>query len=528
MKLQYKLFAIVGLSTLAFLCAGYFTEVRYPLLNFILATLFFSLLLIYLIHILIIKQIESQLKLKNEQKKPLSDANQPIAAESVPLPVQDKDKECLAHLGRYDYLTSLPNRVFFNEILNKTISHVKRRNKILAILLVDLDSFKKINDKLGQAIGDEVLKKIGSRLGKTLRSEDILARLDGDEFIILLNDIGKPKFASAVAEKVLQICAQPMEISGKELKLTASIGIAIYPNDGDSLETLQQNVDVALVKAKQAGGANYQFYTQEMGIEAHEYIKHESALRKAIQNNELALYYQPKLHIKRGTIIGVEALTRWSHPELGNVDAAKLITLAEECGLIMQLGEWAIREACKTNKHWQDEGYEHITVAVNLSQKQFHHPDLPNIISKALKETDLHPGYLEFEIDESTAMENVEAAAKSFERIKATGVQLSIDHFGIGYTSIREIKQFPVSIIKIDKSFIKGVPHTPNDIAIVSAFIALAHSLGLEVVAEGVETAEQVQYLSSQNCDIVQGYFLSHPLCADKIIGQFAKVRSFA
>lgn len=432
--------------------------------------------------------------------------------------------ETLTRLAHYDNLTSLPNRIFFNEILNKAINHAKRRKKIFALLVIDIDAFKQINARLGPAAGDQVLKELGNRFSTTLRSEDILARLSGDEFMVLLNDIAKPKFASAVAEKLLQACAKPLKIYGRELSLKASIGICIYPSDGTSLEDLLKNADSALDKVKRNGGNAYQFYTQEMNIEAHEFIQLETALRKAIQNKELVLYYQPRLDIKKGNINGVEALIRWVHPELGTIDPAKLIMLAEETGLIMQIGEWALFEACKMNKYWQDEGYEHMSVAVNISPRQFHHPDLSKIILNALKTTHLNPKYLELEINESAIMDDIDSSISILANIKATGVLISIDHFGIGYTSISHLKKLPISILKIDRSFIKGLPHNPNDLAITNALIALAHNLGLEVIAEGVETAEQVQYLSGQNCDMIQGYFLSHPLAAQKIVAQFTKL----
>lgn len=430
----------------------------------------------------------------------------------------------LTQLAHYDNLTDLPNRVFFNDILNKAISHAKRHKKILAILSINLDSFKNINTSFGRVVGDSMLKATAKRFSNTLRAEDVLARLDGDEFIILLNDIGKPKFASVVAEKLLKACSQPLTIDSHEISVTASVGICIYPSDGESLEVLLNNVNRALDTVKRAGGNNYQFYTREMDMEAHEYVQLENALRKALSNNELVLYYQPKLLIKRGNIAGVEVLIRWSHPQLGLINPAKFIPIAEETGFIMQIGEWALHEACKMNKHWQDEGYEHVTVAVNLSPKQFYHPDIANTIAKVLNETGLNPNYLEIEITEATVMDNIEMTTNILDKIKATGVKISIDHFGTGYISISHLKKIPISAVKIDQSFIKGIPQIPNDIAITNAFIALAHNLGLEVVAEGVETVEQAQYLASQNCDMIQGYFLSHPVPEQKITLQFKKI----
>ena len=573
MRLRTKVLIFISLTWLAFFGLTY--TVRYSLYVYTTLTMLFSLLTCWIIYRLIVKRIEmlnqavtkmsrhettkqqyveidgqdeisfiaqaintildrvqtKQLKIDkhNEQRiQDLQNTNSTLQQEIIERKAIEKklasQREGLSQLAHYDNLTGLPSRIFFNEVLNKAISHAKRHKKTLAILSINLDSFGQMNATVGHPGGDQILKEISARFSQTLRADDILAKLDGGEFIVLLNDIGKPKFASSVAEKLLKACALPLTIASHPLSLTASIGICIYPNDGHSLETLLQNVNAALDTAKRTGGHHYQFYTKEIDIEAREYIKFEDALRKALTNNELALHYQPKLYIKRGNITGVEALIRWSHPQLGLISPAKFIPLAEETGLIMQIGEWTLREACKTTKQWHDEGYEHISVGVNLSPKQFFHPDIANIISNVLNDTGLNPSYLELEITETIIMDNTEMTASILNKIKATGVKISIDHFGTGYTSISHLKKFPISAIKIDSTFIKGIPNTPNDVAITNAFIALAHNLGLEVVAEGVETAEQVQYLSAQNCDMVQGYFLSHPLSAQKITSQFKKL----
>jgi diguanylate cyclase (GGDEF)-like protein len=403
--------------------------------------------------------------------------------------------------------------------------NAKRHKKTLAILLIKLDGLKEITSALGEAETNAAIKEVSVRLSNAVRSDDILARLEGDEFILLLQDIGKPKFASIVAKKIAHACSLPIKVDSQEVFLQASIGISVYPNDGQSLETLLKNVNTALDSiSRSSGGSAYQFYSKEMDAEAHEYLQLEEALRKAILNNELELYYQPKLNIKSSMIAGVEALLRWQHPDLSNVSPAVFIPIAEETNLIIPLGEWALREACKMNKHWQNEGYEHLSIALNLSPKQFYHPDIVEIISNALKESDLNPAYLELEINEATVMNNMEKAIEILEKIKALGVHLAIDHFGTGYTSISHLKQFPISSLKIDASFIKGIPTNANDLAITNAFIALAHHFGLEVVAEGVETAEQVEYLATQNCDMVQGYYFCHPLSAQNIIQQLKKI----
>ncbi|TAK74780.1 MAG: GGDEF domain-containing protein, partial [Gammaproteobacteria bacterium] len=284
-----------------------------------------------------------------------------------------------------------------------------------------------------------------------------------------------------------------------------------------------KNADMAMYKAKHSGGGTYQYYTQEMNVTAREHIKLEAELRKAIQNKEFVLHYQPQLDLKTGTIGRVEALIRWEHPELGMISPAKFIPLAEETGLIMPIGEWALYEACRTSKKWQEEGYDPITVAVNISPKQFRHQDVAQIVQDVLKETGLNAKCLEIEITETAVMDDVQLAISRLNSISAMGVQISVDDFGTGYTSISYLKQFPVSVLKIDQHFIKGIPNNQNDVAITSAVIALAHNLGLEVVAEGVETAEQMQYLADHKCDLIQGYFLSRPLPASKVILQFNK-----
>lgn len=521
--------------------------IHYYLTSFIILGVIFSLLMLWLLRILIIKRLEhldhdvaeisanhelsrrvdadgtdelSSVATQINQMMDIIEASQGRLEQRVLERTEElsKTKEHLVQLAHYDHLTSLPNRVFFNEMLNKSMSHAKRHDKKLAILFIDLDRFKKINDGLGHAMGDLVLKEVANRFVSILRAGDIVARLGGDEFIVLLNDIEQSKYAGPVAEKLLKICEEPIHIDHHEFFISASIGICVYPEDGASLEELQKNADIAMYKAKHIGGSTYQYFTKEMNIEAHEHIKLEAALRKAITQNEFVLHYQPKFSIKNGTIMGVEALIRWNNPELGMISPAKFIPFAEETGLIMQIGEWSLREACKTIKSWQNQGYLPFSVAVNLSPKQFRHQDIANLVSAILLETGLDPSYLELEITETAVMDNVDLAIAKLNTIEAMGVSVAIDDFGTGYTSISYLKQFPVSVLKIDQSFIKGIPANSNDAAITSAFIALAHNLGIKVVAEGVETAAQLQYLADHACDIVQGYYLSRPLPEEKLL----------
>jgi diguanylate cyclase (GGDEF)-like protein len=432
-------------------------------------------------------------------------------------------KEHLVRLAHYDNLTSLPNRVFFNEILNKAISHASRNEKVLAILFIDLDRFKTINDALGHTVGDLVLKEMSSRFSNLLRSGDILARLGGDEFIVLLNDIGDMKQAAAVAAKVLTSSSQPVVVESHEFFITASIGISVFPNDGRSLEDLQKNADMAMYKSKRNGGGVFHFYSHDMDTAANEHIRLEAALRKGIQNNELILHYQPQLDLKDGKIKRVEALIRWESPELGLVSPGAFIPLAEETGLIMPIGEWALHEACRTAKQWIDQGYEPISVAVNVSPKQFRYQDIASIAKDALTKTGLPPEYLEVEITETAVMDNVENAIEKLKSLREMGIHISVDDFGTGYTSISYLKQYPINTLKIDQAFIKGIPRNQHDVGITTAVIALGHNLGLEIVAEGVETIEQMQFLSEHGCDFIQGYYISRPLPANKIGEQFTK-----
>jgi diguanylate cyclase (GGDEF)-like protein len=467
------------------------------------------------------RQIEeraNELKTTNQQLK------QEIAERAQIENELNIHKAHLVRLAHYDDLTSLPNRVFFHEMLNKTIHHANRHKKLMAILFIDIDRFKNINDEFGTAAGDLVLKEIANRFATVLRSGDTLARLGGDEFIILLNDIGHAKFASPVADKLLQACSEPIKIDHHEVMVTISIGICLYPNDGESLENIQKNADYAMYRAKESGGGVYQYFTKEMNSEAHRHIQLEAALRKAINNNEFVLYYQPKLNLSDGTMAGVEALIRWENPEFGIISPTEFIPLAEETGLIMQIGEWALREACRANKAWQQQGFEPVAVAVNLSPKQFQHQDVAQLVESVLQEIGLDAKYLELEITETAIMSDVSSTVSKLQRIKKMGVHISVDDFGTGYTSISYLKKFPISLLKIDQSFVKGITYNQNDSAITSAVIALAHSLGMKVIAEGVENAEQLQYLADKDCDIVQGYYLSRPLPEQKIILQFSKV----
>ncbi len=432
-------------------------------------------------------------------------------------------KEHLQRLAHFDSLTTLPNRVFFNEILNKALQFSQDNHKQLAILFIDLDRFKAINDALGHTFGDKVLKEISMRFVESLHAGDTLARLGGDEFIVLLNNVESTESVRAIAERIIHAANEPIKIETHEFFVSASVGISMYPSDGDSMELLQKNADMAMYKSKHAGGGVYNFYSPEMDLVANQHIKLESALRRAIQNNEFVLYFQPQLSMKDGKIKRVEALIRWQDPAHGLISPSLFIPLAEETGLIMQIGEWALHEACRLNRKWQDEGYDPIAIAVNISPKQFKHQDIAQVVRDALKKYRIDPEFLEVEITETAVMENVDDAITKLNKIREMGVHISMDDFGTGYTSINYLRQYPVSVLKIDQTFIKGLPHSQNDIAITTAVIALGHNLGMQIVAEGVETLEQLQFLLDQNCDLIQGYFISRPLPEEKIVLEFTR-----
>jgi len=541
LKLRNKTLLVIFLAWLLFLALVYidsevFVINRFPLLSLIVSSILFSVLMLLLIRFFVVHRLEhlvseiASIKETNAlHKRVYAQGRDEIATvgkeinkmldiiHASHLHLENR----VVRLAHYDTLTSLPNRIFFNEILNKTLQHAKRSSNKLAVMLVNLDRFKVINDAWGFQIGDKVLKEVALRLQSLLRAGDILAHFGSDDFVILLNDISSTKNAGTVAEKILKTCGESITIDGYEFFLSASIGICVFPDDGHSLEDLMKYADLALYKVKRAGGNNYQYYTEEMNTAAHKHIKLEASLRKAIQNNELTLYFQPQMLLRDGTINRVEALLRWEHPELGLISPGEFIPLAEETSLIMPIGEWALHEACRLAKSWQDGGFQAITVAVNVSPKQFRHQDVALIVKEALAHSKLQPACLEVEITETAVMDNVSETINKLKSIADMGVRISIDDFGTGYTSISYLKQFPVSILKIDQLFVKGIPQNPDDIAIIGAVIALAHNLELEVVAEGVETEEQMECLVKQGCDLIQGYFISSPLPAAKITQLF-------
>ena len=420
------------------------------------------------------------------------------------------------HQASHDVLTDLPNRTLFKDRLTLALAHANRYRNMLAVLFVDLDRFKNIIDTLGPAVGDRLLQGVAERLASCLDEGDTLARLGGDEFVILLPRLQRADKAVKVAQRVLEVLKPVFLFNEHELHITTSIGISLYPYDGADVDTLLKNADTALYRAKEQGRNNYQLYTPAMNARAFERLAMENSLRKALERQQFMLHYQPQVDMPGGKISGMEALVRWRHPDLGLVYPAEFITLAEETGLIVPLGDWVLRTACTQARIWHKAGYPQLTVAVNLSARQFQHQGLTDTLARVLKETELDPRTLELEITESIAMQNADFTHVVLNHVKEIGVRIAMDDFGTGYSSLSYLRKFPIDTLKIDQSFVRDLTSDPNDAAIANAIIVLAHSLKLKVVAEGVETAEQEAFLKAHHCDKLQGYLYNRPLTVEQ------------
>ncbi len=427
-----------------------------------------------------------------------------------------RSEQHIQYLATHDALTGIPNRAKFSRMLNLAIESARRRDGKFAVLFVDLDRFKTINDSLGHALGDKLLKETAARLGQVLRSNDVVARLGGDEFVVLMEGISEIELVRAAAHGILSAVAQTIDLMGHECRVTASIGISMYPADGHDEQSLMKNADIAMYRAKDEGKNNYRFYSRDIMGRAIERLMLETGLRHALERNEFFLHYQPKQNLATGRITGVEALLRWNHPELGNLSPSQFIPLAEDTGLIVPIGKWVLETACAQNMAWQREGLLPIGVAVNLSARQFADENLLKDIASALQATGLTPELLELEITESMVMQNTEQAIKLLAAIKRMGVRLAIDDFGTGYSSMAYLKRFPIDTLKIDRSFIREIPKNAEDNAIAEAIISMGKALGLTVVAEGIETPEQETFLRNHGCDETQGYFFSKPIAPDE------------
>jgi diguanylate cyclase (GGDEF)-like protein/PAS domain S-box-containing protein len=416
-----------------------------------------------------------------------------------------------------DCLTDLPNRRLFKQRLNEGIKDAQAQDEQLAVLFIDLDRFKIINDSLGHAFGDHVLQEIAERLKSCIGPQDTLCRMGGDEFTLLLPHVAGPQDVIEMSQRILQIVRQPMIVDGNEVQLTTSIGIAMYPENGQDTDTLMKNADIAMYRIKERGKNNFQFYSDVMNEHAVQNLQLERELRKALERDEFVLHYQPQVNVATGQITGMEALIRWQHPVRGLLSPNHFIPLAEETGLIVPIGEWVLRKACLEGRRWMKDGRLPMRMAVNLSLLQFQEPHLVETIKNILDETGLEPRFLELEITESIAMNNVEQVVAKLEQLVQLGVQISIDDFGTGFSSLSYLKKFPIHKLKIDRSFITDITSDPDDASIVSAIIAMAHSLKLNLIVEGVETEDQQFYLHRLGCCEMQGFLFSRPLPVGKL-----------
>ncbi|QDQ27379.1 EAL domain-containing protein [Chitinimonas arctica] len=432
-------------------------------------------------------------------------------------------QERILHLARFDALTQLPNRAYFRELAEEAIAEAHRHHEHRALLFVDLDHFKTINDSLGHDVGDQLLKEVAGRLHDALRAGDVVGRLGGDEFVVLLRNLDEGEDASYVANRMLARLAQPFQLNEHELVVTPSLGISLYPVDGEDYDTLVRNADAAMYHAKENGRNTYRFYTADMNARALEILSVENQLRRALERDEFVLHYQPQVDMGSGRIVGVEALIRWRHPERGLVGPMQFIPIAEERGLIGAIGQWVLREACRQNQAWQAEGLPPIEVAVNLSAMQFYGRDLAQDITAILAETGLAPRWLALEVTESVIVQDVESTIATLAALKGMGLKLAIDDFGTGYSSLSYLKRFKVDKLKVDRSFVMDVPGDADDSAITRAIVNLARNLGLQVIAEGVETPEQWSFLKNEGCDEVQGYLISPPLPAEDLAKRLAR-----
>ena len=413
-----------------------------------------------------------------------------------------------------DEVTGLYNRAFFTESLGHALAQAERHGRSLALLFIDVDRFKLINDSLGHAVGDEALRKIGSRIAGCVRESDIVARLGGDEFVALIESVPAPLAVQEVAQKIIDAVARPLELARRELALSVSIGVAAMPDDGRDAQTLMRNADIAMYRAKAQGRNCYSFYTRQMSEHAEERLALEADLHRAVERGELRVLYQPTVAVADGGIRGAEALLRWQHPRLGLLAPDRFIDLAEETGAIVPIGRWVLKEACARAAAW-DGGY---SIAVNLSARQFSDPELLATVRDALRESGLDPALLELEITESMVMHDPEAAAEIMHKLRALGTRLSMDDFGTGYSSLGYLKRFPITTVKLDRSFVRDLPDHEDDVAIARAVLAMAHSLRMDVTAEGVETGAQLEFLRREGCLAYQGYYCSPPVAEDQLL----------
>jgi diguanylate cyclase (GGDEF)-like protein len=476
---------------------------------------------------------DARLALRTEQSKHSSDLSVITAAVSalfnlgllgvvillVRREIRDRKhaEEVVKFAATHDPLTGLPNRLLLTERVNRALAAAKSEGRSIAIMFIDLDRFKNINDTLGHEAGDRLLQNVANRLARCVRRSDTVVRQGGDEFVVLVEAFQGPGDLAQVAEKILVEVAEPMTVYGREFQITASIGVSTCPVDGEDLQALLKNADIAMYRAKQQGKNTYQFYAEQMNPHSVERLELEAALRRALERNELTLHYQPKVQARTGRVTGIECLLRWQHPTIGPVPPDQIVPLAEETGLIVPIGKWALRTACLQARKWAEQGLPLFRMAVNLSARQFMSATLLDDVVDTLTETGMDPRWIEFEVTESVMMPEPEQAVKLLRKLKAIGVWLTIDDFGTGYSSLAYLKRLPIDGVKIDASFVRGVPVDASDVAITDTILAMSRSLGLKAVAEGVETRDQMMFLERRGCDEMQGYYFCKPLPAEQL-----------
>ena len=439
-------------------------------------------------------------------------------------------QERLQHIAHHDALTDLPNRNLFLDRLQQALTRARWHDRLVAVMFMDLDRFKNINDTLGHTSGDQLLLQLSERLNRTVRDGDTIARFGGDEFAILLDDIDSDSHISSVAQKILDTLARPFRINNQDLYITASIGISIYPGDGEDSETLLRNADVAMYRAKDLGKNNYQFYSDDMSARIFERLTLENHLRHALERNEFIIHYQPQVDARTEQITGVEALLRWQHPDLGLVLPSNFIPLLEETGLIEEVGNWVLETSCRQLQEWHEAGQDNLHMSVNISSRQFNNADFISVVHDIIEDTGVNPEFLELELTESMFMRNASSTINALNSLSNLGVRFAIDDFGTGYSSLSYLRRFPIDTIKIDRSFIRDITDDPDDAAITSAIVVMAQSLSLNVIAEGVENAGQLAFLREHNCNHIQGYHYSHPMPAPRIttlLGQVHQENTF-
>ncbi|MGB5475261.1 MAG: EAL domain-containing protein [Gammaproteobacteria bacterium] len=420
--------------------------------------------------------------------------------------------------AHHDSLTGLPNRVLLNDRIKTELAHARREQSILALLFLDLDRFKVINDSLGHATGDQLLRIISRRIKDCVREGDTVARLGGDEFMVLLPRIASASDAGRIGNKIIESLTEPMSCNGHDLQITTSAGISIYPFDGTDSETLIKNADISMYRAKELGRNKAVYYTAELNAGSRKQLALETNLRKALERNELQIFYQPKIDIIRNTIVGVEALLRWHRPGMGYISPKEFIPIAEESGMIMPIGEWVLHTAFRQLKAWHDAGFTELTMSVNLSSVQLARTGFENVLESALVESGINPALAELEVTENVAMKNMDAAAATLEKFKKMGVTIAMDDFGTGYSSLSYLRRLPIDTVKIDQSFVCEIPDNMEDVLIAQAIIAMAESLNMSLVVEGIETVRQLNFFKQQGCRVVQGYLFSKPVEAAAIL----------